>query len=175
MTGMTQTDRFSIREGLALGEKVFWPAFVLNVSFSLLHRILLDVAGWQVIALYALNFAIATLTVLPRAIRRAARSEFKRFRLVVRRSGLQRESGDLTYGESLKLSMLAAFGTAGIGVLPFQWMLLSPRNAHWSIELLVWLAIFFVATAGTGVLLLRNPYSGFSLRAIRENSGGQAS
>ena len=76
-------------------------------------------------------------------------------------------SRDLTYGEDLKLSTLAAFGTVGIAVLPYQRWRLS-HNTHWPIELGVWLAIFSAGSAWTGALLLRNLYSAFSVRVIRK-------
>lgn len=152
MTGATHSDRFTIADALYFGSRVFWPALLLNMVFSLPQDILAAV-GWQVLAaVYAVNFAIAVFAVLPWSIRRAMRKQFS-IRM-------------LTYRESLKFSVLATFGTLGAAALPLQWGMLVPETNYW-IHVLVRAAIWLGIATWTGWLLWWSLHRGFPLNVRR--------
>lgn len=169
-TNTTQRDRLTLADRFRIGSNVFVPASLLNLFFIML-RGAFHSAEWQFITLYTLNFAIAVFAVMPWAVRRATRIDFPRFHLVVLRSRKDRESRTLTYGESLKLSILVAIGTLGAAVLPFQWALLPFYDMQWPYAKpavgIMWLGICTL----TGSLLLWNGYDAFSLNVRRLDVG----
>lgn len=133
-----------ITERLEFGSRVFWPALLLNMVFSLPLEVS-RAAGWPVIAVCAVNVVIAVFAVLPWAISRAMRKQFP--------------NRILTDGERLRLAALAACGTLGTAVLPLQWGLLVPET-NYLVHLLIRTAIWLGIATWAGWLLLWSLHRG---------------